>query len=215
MHQRSKLLLAALTAALLLAIGAGTASANRSLRVTGGERAISATAERLSFRGSNGINVISDVTLNGRVNASIGKGAGSAVGTITEATTANISNSLGLRPAGARALFTRGPWAVTFRSFTGTLPAIRTVLGTVVNAEFLVTIEALEASYRGNVNVTGTGTGGAAELTVTTLTEEAGNSETLVTVLRGEEFFRRAPPSGVLASRAGFRITPNITVTLG
>jgi len=90
MNIRSRLFLAAVTAAFLIALAAGTATASRSFSVVGGGRAILAVANgtsRLTFRGSNGVDVINNVTLHGSIHPLIAKTVGALVGVINRVTT--------------------------------------------------------------------------------------------------------------------------------
>ena len=80
MRTHTKLLLAALTTALLLSSAAGTAMALRSLGVN--ETNLTANG-RETFAGSNGINVICNLTLTATLNSSIEKRAGNRVGGLT------------------------------------------------------------------------------------------------------------------------------------
>ena len=214
MNKRTKLLLAALTAMLVLALGASVATALRSLAVTGGERAITATVRQLVFT-SGFVNERCDVTLGGRVKATAAKNSGVAVvGEITEGRTANCTNNLGITPTSATPLVeARNPWRVLYRSIAGTLPAITEVGLTLENSQFLIRVGAeTSCLYKGNVVTRTAGRAGRAELTVETMIGESGSRVALFRH-EGEEFFRTCSANGTLGEQV-FAVSPAFTVTL-
>lgn len=119
MHRRSKLLLAALTAALLLAVTVGTASANRLAYSETGYRIAFAP---LSFVPSFGSTVRCPVTLAGSLHSrTVTKTAGLLIGYVNSVT-------VGTCEAGAaRANTETLPWHQQYSSFAGTLPNMTAV----------------------------------------------------------------------------------------
>ncbi len=133
MRNRSKLLLAALGAAVLLAAAVGTASAAR-LQVSG--QSITAVWRAMTFRApAVGVSVSCPVTLEGTLHSrTIIKTPGSLIGYIARATVGEASCTGGR----ARTLTARLPWHVQYSSFSGTLPNITSVNTNVIGAEFLI-----------------------------------------------------------------------------
>jgi len=210
MHIRSKMLMAALTAALALAVGAGTASASRSFSVVGGGRPILAIAPAggLTFAGSNGVNVISNVTLHGSVHPLIGKTHGALAGVINSILTANCRTSIGVECVSSGV----GTFHIRLLSFTGTLPRI-TGLQLLVVSRFKIELARgrPNCEYEGEIAANAEGRAGAAEFTITGLTPVRGNRASLIRA-EGEEFFRRCPTSGELVG--AFRLEPSVTIRL-
>jgi hypothetical protein len=114
MHNRSRLLLAGLTAVLLLAVAVGSASANRLAYNETGYRIAFAP---LSFVPSFGSTVRCPVTLGGSFHSrTVTKTSGSLIGYMNSAT-------VGTCEAGrARANTETLPWHQQYSSFAGTLP---------------------------------------------------------------------------------------------
>jgi len=219
MHTRSKLLVAALTAALLLALGASTASASRSFSVVGGGRAILAIANgergstRLTFAGESGRLVISDVTLHGSLHSLIAKTRGALAGVINAIRTANC------RTEGAFGVTCHASGLPNFHirleSFTGTLPRISTITLT-IEAAFQILFAPDEEGghpeclYRGNISATG-GRNSGESVVIETLRVNNPNSATLSRAAR-EEFFRNCDRRGELIGT--FAVTPTVSLRL-
>lgn len=130
MRNRSKLLLMGLTAAMLLSIGVGSASANR--------LSTNATAQRivwtpLTFASTGGSVIRCNVTLEQRFHsATIAKVRGSLIGFITAANVAACSG-------GAVTVLTATlPWHVRYNSFTGTLPSLTGVNFDLIGTAFRI-----------------------------------------------------------------------------
>lgn len=115
MHALSRASLLALIAALALAaIGAGAASASRSIQVTPGG-AVRMVTRSLTFGGGEGAVMTSEVTLTGSLHrAAISKANGLA-GFITRVDFANCSCTV---------LILNLPWHIRLVGFLGTLPNI-------------------------------------------------------------------------------------------
>ena len=130
MHTRSKLLLAALTSALLLAALVGSASANR---LAQNEANFRVTYSPLSFIPSFGSTVRCPVTLEGSFHSrTITKTAGSLVGYVNRAI-------VGTCEAGrARVNSETLPWHIQYASFTGTLPNITAINQNLIRPSFEV-----------------------------------------------------------------------------
>jgi len=205
MPYRSKLLLAALIATLLVALSAATATASRSFSVVGGGRAILAIANgerRLTFQDPNtGTEVINLITLHGSIHALIAKSAGSLVGVVNRVT-------LGPEAECRTNIFARcsttaevgAGWHLVLLSFTGTLPRIESIRIHISGATFRLRIgnpeTATEATYRGNpegIALTPEDRAGSREATSITADERV--------FIRRErcirsEFFRPCPEEG-------------------
>lgn len=148
-----KLLFAALTTAILVAMFAGTASANRSFSVEPGG-AITGTAP-VTFTGlPSGRRVTSTVTLRGNLHRTISKVEGSLVGTITDCRVA-------LGEAGFIFIRVRidcnltVPWHVRYVGFAGSLPSITSIRLLVLNVSFRIADLAgpaqIDCLYQGNI----------------------------------------------------------------
>jgi len=199
-----KFLLGAFAALMVLAIGAGSAAANRSLRasVASGElgrittvsRALTFTDEEASF------SIVCEVTRVLSLHASVAKVAGTLAGLVREVRIANC------RGGTVTVLTENLPWHVTYVSFTGTLPSIATVTLELRNVGFLVSafFGFGRCLYGGSARgITGGGT------TVTSLTAEERRALPLVTNLGGFE----CPAGGIF--RGSFTVTPNVRLALG
>jgi hypothetical protein len=118
MRNRTKGLVVALTAALLLALAVGTASAN-DLSVS--EDRFNIAWEPIVLTNALG-EVACDVTLEGSFHSrTIGKAPGTRLGHVTEIRIANCEG-------GAYTILDETlPWQWVFSSFTGTLPSISTI----------------------------------------------------------------------------------------
>ena len=143
-------------ATLLLALGASTAAALRSIEVSVFQDNSSTRA--LTFEGG-GSRVICEVTLTIEFLTWIEKRAGSLAGW------ANARfNEAGCRAGRARPLNTLEGWRVTYVSFTGTLPRIESVRFQINGMAFLVSAFGGfgECLFRGNAQFTTVGSGGIA-----------------------------------------------------
>jgi hypothetical protein len=130
MRTRSKLLLAALTAAMCMAMAVGSASATR-LNTNANNWKIVWTSLSLNAPGA-GATVTCAVTLEGSFHStSITKTSGSLVGYVQNAEVRNACTG-----GTARALRETLPWHVRYDSFTGTLPTITGVKLQLVGARF-------------------------------------------------------------------------------
>ena len=193
MHTRSKLLVAALIAMLALSIGAGIASANRSIQTNpGGVTRI--TFRELRFSGSEGGVVITcRVVLTANLNARIAKARGSAAGSIT---------AVEVRECRGGAAIVRAetlPWAVQFDSFGGTLPRITSVRLRLIRATFLLEVFGVRCRYQGNAEGITNGP------EVTTL-----RADERIAIPGGGEFL--CPPSGTFGGTGTVAPTQRLTL---
>lgn len=131
MRNHTKLLLAALTAAVFMSLAVGSASARR---IEVSERNFLAAWNPLHFRDEGGHNVACGVTLDGSFHSrTISKVSGQLVGLVNQAIVANCS------PGTGRALTETLPWHIQYNSFSGVLPRIETLRIQMVGAKFRVT----------------------------------------------------------------------------
>jgi len=138
MRISGKLLLAALTASLILAIGVGTASASNGIRLTatsGSLARVRADTRALTFSGG-GFEVICEVSRTLSLRETIAKVERTVAGGVTDVRVANCrgGNARVLAPEAAR------PWPVRYISFAGTLPNITSVRLEIVGAAFLLEV---------------------------------------------------------------------------
>jgi hypothetical protein len=149
---RTKLLIAALGAMVVLSLSAGSALARTRIEVTPGGtiRAIANGERRLTFE-SEAARVICDVTLEGSLHRLIAKAAETLAGIITRTITANARNSLGTATecAGLANMHIR------YGSIEGTLPEGITGGLLRVEAGFLVGFNAIfftvRCLFQGNI----------------------------------------------------------------
>jgi hypothetical protein len=172
MHTRSKLLLAALTAALALTLGASAANASRSFSATN-NTLLTYVSPGLTFIGSPGGNsFICAVTLTASLHSVAAKVRGTLIGFVNggrfERCRNNVFTATTIIPLVSHAL----PWHITYNSFAGTLPRITFILMTINGAKLLLEIDIpfeandLSCLYLGNLGFETTGATGAAEYTV-------------------------------------------------
>jgi hypothetical protein len=139
MHTRTKLVLGALAAAMLLAFAVGTASANR-LSIS--EKSFLIRWSPLTLASTAGSSIECSVTLDGSFHSNtIVKTVGSLIGYINAATIAGSSgNGREAVCAGGTATVLREtfPWHVRYNGFTGTLPRITAVNLLLIGASFRV-----------------------------------------------------------------------------
>ena len=145
MRNHSKLVLTALTAALVLAAAVSTASARRlqlsSQNITAKWTALTFSSEG----GGEGIEAICPVTLEGSFHSrTISKVSGQLVGYITRAnlTSASCTFRGGATHVqilnGTEGTTTSLPWHIQYNSFTGVLPRITGVRLALIGAAFLI-----------------------------------------------------------------------------
>jgi hypothetical protein len=134
MRNHVKLLLTALTAAVVMAAVVGAASANRLSVNVQGQRIVW-TELTFAGQGEGGENaVICDVTLEGSFHSrTIVKTPGLLIGHISRASV-NMCEGLG----GATILTATLPWHVRYAGFSGTLPNIRLLTIHLVGANFRI-----------------------------------------------------------------------------
>lgn len=131
MQNRGRTVLAGLAAALVIALAAGTASANT---FSYSESSFDIFWTSLTFSESGGgVTIRCPVTLEGRFNEStVPTTLGEQVARITAAT-------IGTCQEGNASIVRESlPWEVTYQGFTGTLPAITSVRHYLIGAAFLV-----------------------------------------------------------------------------
>lgn len=122
MHTYAKHASAMLAAALLFCLVTGVGWASRAIHLETGGRAVTLTAERLTFVVESS-RVVCPVTLSGSFFSGLAKVEGVTPGKISEARIAEASCSGG----SARLLTGTLPWWFEYNSFTGTLPRISTL----------------------------------------------------------------------------------------
>ena len=207
--RKGKLVVAALAAMLIMAIGVGSASASRGFSPSAST--FGATARALSFTGSNGVRVICDVTLGGSLHSTIAKTPGTLGGFITSGRVAEERcTAAGGAERGRATILQEGlPWHVTYNSFTGTLPsAVSGILVTVNNASFLLRVRVffveINCLYRGSIGaiIEGRGNNSFERITV-----QLPNS---IPVIAGQS--EVCPPRGEL--NGFFTLTAPISITL-
>jgi len=192
MHKRSKLLFAALIATLALSIGAGTASASRSIEVS--PTASTATFPALVFSSSEGgVSITCRVVLTQRLHERIAKTVGALVGFITEVDVREC------RGGGAIVRRETLPWHLQLVSFTGTLPRITSVRLRIIRATFLLEVFGVRCRYQGNPEGTTNGP------EVTSL-----RADPAISIPGGGEFL--CPPSGNFAGSA--TVSPTVRMRL-
>ena len=178
MRNSIRLLLAALTAALAITLGAGGASALRSISLNPAGNNVEARSTALTFtEGGGGFSLICEVTLTINLNSAISKTAGSIVGNVIAAVFRNCRGGtfIVLAPEA------RNPWPIKFQNFTGTLPNITEVTLTIENTGFLV-----EAFFRtARCLYGGTIEGRTRNNPVNEIKAEEGRSVPLITDLNG------------------------------
>src|SRR5215213_7620345 len=133
MRTRSKLILAGLTAAILLSFAVGSASANRLSIST---RNVRVVWSNLQLEGG-GSRIICPVTLEGSFHSStITKTAGLLIGHISRASV--IGSTPPCTGGHATVLRETLPWHVTYESFAGTLPRPSRINIQLIGASFQV-----------------------------------------------------------------------------
>jgi hypothetical protein len=132
MRNRSKLLLTTLTAALVLSVAVGIASARR---IEASEQRVYIIWSALEFKSGILNPIRCPVTLLGSFHSrTISKVSGQLVGFINHGTVAEARCTGGR----ARVLPETLPWHVRYDSFAGTLPTITRIRLQLINASFLV-----------------------------------------------------------------------------
>ena len=156
-----KLILAALTAALALSLSASLASARTGISVS--PTATTLTLTNLELEGGIGTpvrcNVTMDAALHERTSKSVGSLAGFA--DIAVSTGGCSEGNAGILVGGRRVTGAQGPYHVTYRSFTGTLPSITSVTLRVNAVTFWIELPGVaDCLTNGAVNIDGSTTGG-------------------------------------------------------
>jgi hypothetical protein len=145
-------LLVASVAALSLSFAAGSAPASRSIVLNPPEGElgrVEARSTALTFTDPEAtFSIICEVTRTLRINRSIAKIAGAEVGSVTAIEVRNC------RGGAVRFLTPSLPWAITYVSFNGTLPAIRELLWEIEFRGFLLGsfLGMAQCQYGGNVD---------------------------------------------------------------
>jgi hypothetical protein len=205
MHTRSKLLLAALTAALALTLGATTANASRSFSAIN-NTLLTYVSPALTFTGSpNGDQVICPVTLTASLHSVAAKVAGTLIGFVNGSRVGRCTNSGGTDTVAIPLVSHVLPWHITYNSFRGTLPRITEILITINNVKFLLETFIFEFNrqlclYQGNILVETRGRTGAAEYTVELLIPQEREGLNVVPLFENalNRAFRRCETSGEL-----------------
>jgi hypothetical protein len=155
MRSYSKLLMMALTAALVLSIGAATANALRSLGIS--ETRLTLTG-RVTFTASLG-EIICKVTFEKTVSASIPKRPGVDMGKITNITTRECERGGGVASVQTVIILNLANerlWRLSYTTFLGTLPEITGVQIQIRNTQVLLGFTDIFAQrygclYEGNI----------------------------------------------------------------
>ena len=223
MHRFTKLALAALVFTFVLALGAGTASANRSLSLdpAGGVQASS----RLTLRGTEGggATVICDITLLRTISRVIPKINGTLMGKVTgiriarETCSASTGGEVTVTPQCAtqtaeRSLWTANEcgelWRLSYEGFEGTLPRITGIRKRIRGVQFLVLIDIFFARISCLYNGDAFARINVREGRIT----EGRASEELINLTRVSGPETCPGPGGTFAGT--FAVTPTQTVTL-
>jgi hypothetical protein len=136
MHRQGKLLLTALTMALVLALGAGSAMASRSLSITGTQT--TTLTGRLLF--SEQVEIRCDVTLDKRFNRAIPKTEGAQLGNVTRFAARECRTPAGYTLTSIRfpGVGSERQWILLYKTFLGTLPNITGFLYVITRMQILV-----------------------------------------------------------------------------
>jgi hypothetical protein len=127
MRTRSKVILAALSASLLLGLAASSASAGR-LSTTNARFRVTWNALRFAEPGGGGITLTCRVTLEGSFHSTtLRKVAGALIGAVTRAFVDSTNCRGNNEPHRASVLQETLPWHVTYEGFGGVLPNITEV----------------------------------------------------------------------------------------
>jgi hypothetical protein len=224
MRTRSKLILAGLTATLLMGLAVSSATAGR---FSVSNRNFRVTWANLIFEGQTaegaeaGLNVTCPVTLEGSFHsATIRKTERALIGAISRGIVKRESCRSNLEPARATILQETLPWHLTYESFAGTLPNITsiTVLLRRYAFQLSATIFANRCLYRdaGNPeeNQAGIITRNTATGALSTLTPATGRRASFFS---GAPFPEQCPPFGRLSGEGQVFLlgnTTRISVTL-
>jgi hypothetical protein len=155
-----KLILTALTAALVLSVAASLASARTGLASSPATNTLTLT--NLELEGGLGNPVRCNVTMNVTLHSSVAKTVGALAGLarITVSTGSCAAGNAGLLVGGVRVTGAQGPYHVQYASFAGTLPSITAVTLNVVGVSFWIrSPEGVECNAS-NVSIHGSTTGG-------------------------------------------------------
>lgn len=172
MRTRSKLLLAALTAALALTLGAATANAARSFSITNNALLTYVSPSLTLQTGSD--QIICAVTLTASLHVTGAKTRDTLVGFVNGGRGGSCRNTFTTPTNDPIILVShRFPWHIKLISFRGTLPRITEVSVRLERARFLISFVEpifraglLACLYEGEARVTTRGRTGAAEYTV-------------------------------------------------
>jgi hypothetical protein len=202
----TKLVLAVLSATILLSITAGSAVALRSISVSSTSIV---TQGSETFAGSNGINIICALTLTGTLNRSIPKTRGATIGGITRVDPVGT----GRRPCRTNVLVAAEivavltlPWTLVYNSILGTLPRITGALVTAQRFRLLIEVAGQRCLYEGDWPALGVVEAGGALTTLTGLR----NTLTLVRELP----LTTAECAGAFEYRGEQRVTTTPRLTL-
>jgi hypothetical protein len=146
MRTRSKLVLTALAATLLMGFAVSAASANR---IATSSRNFRVVWTGLVFTDEEGVGrVTCPVTLEGSFHSStISKVPNALIGFVSRASvTSSSCNGGGATILGASSL----PWHITYDSFTGTLPTITAINVLLSRTAFLVNVFGINCLYQEN-----------------------------------------------------------------
>lgn len=204
MRTRSKILLAALTAALVLGAAIGSASARR---IETSEQKFLVRWAPLVFNGAFNINISCPVTLDGSFHSkTLSKVSGQLVGYVTEVSVGPPASCNG----GSATILGPLPWHIRYDRFEGTLPAITGIRVQLVGAAFLVATSVGSCLYRSNASkpafgIVRVGAGGA----VSGL--QADSSASIEEPAAENEFL--CPPSGRF-EQTGSVTVPNSTTRI-
>jgi hypothetical protein len=171
MRNRSRLLAAAITAALALTLGVATANASRSFSISS-NTLLTYVSTGLTFTDSFQF-FICAVTLTASLHATAPKIRGSLIGFVNGANFGTCFTPL---------VEHRNPWHVTYNSFRGTLPRITEVLITVNRVRLLRSgpFESWGCLYEGDMGLETNGTTGASEYRIQHLVPQRENVFSLV-----------------------------------
>lgn len=158
MRNHTKLVLAALTAALLLSFAAGSASADRALTMDPSETLV--VFPELSFESAFGT-LVCELTLHVTFHESVAKTPGALAGEVTaafdEAGCSGGSAGLLSGVRGRRVAGLQGPYHLQHRSFSGALPDIESVSLNLVGLVFWIETGSFVCLSNNTISFTTTG----------------------------------------------------------
>lgn len=152
-------MLATAIAVATLAIGTSVASARNGISYSNGT---TLTFPRMSFEGGLGEPLVCGITIAETLHANVLKSSGVLLGNanVTIATGTCSTGDMGLLVGGNRVTGSRGPYHLTFQSYTGTLPNITSITRRLNDITFWIEIGGITCLTGGAVDFNVTSAGG-------------------------------------------------------